>query len=76
MAETKKPKSINATKMKNMNIAILGAGDSGKSTFLKQISMKYDHDFSGSTHLINNLRDNIIFSAKELMDVAHQQNVC
>jgi predicted ATPase len=68
MAEKKS--KVTATKMKNMNVAILGAGDSGKSTLLKQISMKYDHDFTGNTHLINNLRENIIFSAKELMDVA------
>lgn len=66
---------MKATAIRKMNVAILGAGDSGKSTFLKQISFKYLTDFTGNTQLINNLRDNIIFSAKELMDLAKQKNV-
>lgn len=70
-----KTEAMKATAIRKMNVAILGAGDSGKSTFLKQISFKYLTDFTGNTQLINNLRDNIIFSAKELMDLAKQKNV-
>lgn len=66
---------MKATAIRKMNVAILGAGDSGKSTFLKQVSFKYLTDFTGNTQLINNLRDNIIFSAKELMELAKQKNV-
>jgi GTPase SAR1 family protein len=66
---------MKATAIRKMNVAILGAGDSGKSTFLKQISFKYLTDFTSNAQLINNLRDNIIFSAKELMELAKQKNV-
>jgi len=73
---TDKPAAkVTATKMKIMNVAILGAGDSGKSTFLKQVIQKFDHDFTGNTHLISNLKDNIIFSLKELMEVASQNKL-
>jgi len=58
-----------------MNVVILGAGDSGKSTFLKQLSFKYATDFTGNTHLINNLRENILFSAKELVELAETKKV-
>jgi len=46
-----------------------------KARFLKQISFKYMTDFTGNTQLIGNLRENIIFSAKELMDLAKAKNV-
>jgi len=64
---------VSRTKM--MNVVILGAGDSGKSTFLKQLSLKYFDDLLGNSNMESNLRENILFSAKELISLSQKQSV-
>jgi len=66
---------MKVVKTKLMNVVILGAGDSGKSTFLKQLSHKYFDDLLANSNMESNLRENILFSAKELLSLAHKQNI-
>jgi GTPase SAR1 family protein len=58
-------------------LLLLGAGESGKSTFAKQIKLIYGGDFTDAEklHMKEVIFENVVYSLRSLLDAANSNNI-